>query len=259
MPVDTDLPVAAEWFARRRIDDDVTLLWEPHVDPLVRCNIWHVRGRDHDLLVDSGLGIASLQAAAADLFEHPTTGVATHYHYDHTGGMPELAERLIHPLEAPLVARGAVWGSLTLDEMPDLKADLAAAGYPVGDLLVDALPHEGYDVAAYVLPAWEPTRMVAEGEVVDLGDRSFEVLHLPGHSPGSIGLWDEANAVLFSGDAIYDGPLLDQLGDSDVVAYLETMARLRALPVEVVHAGHEPSFGRARLVELCDAYLTSRG
>lgn len=252
------LPVAARWFERRRVDDDVTLLWEPHADPLVRCNIWHVRGRDHDLLVDSGLGIVSLREAAADLFEHPVTGVATHYHYDHTGGMPELDERLIHPLEAAIVGEGAVWGSLTLDDMPDLKADLAAAGYPVGDLLIDALPDEAYDVAGYALPAWEPTRLVEEGQLVDLGDRTFEVLHLPGHSPGSIGLWDEAGAVLFSGDAIYDGPLLDELPDSDVPAYLQTMQRLRELPVEVVHAGHEPCFGRARLVELCDAYLESR-
>jgi hypothetical protein len=36
------------------------------------------------------------------------------------------------------------------------------------------------------------------------------------------------------------------------------MKRLRALPVEIVHAGHDPSFGRARLVALVDAYLAKR-
>ena len=36
------------------------------------------------------------------------------------------------------------------------------------------------------------------------------------------------------------------------------MKRLRELPVTVVHAGHDPSFGRDRLVELCDAYLAKR-
>jgi glyoxylase-like metal-dependent hydrolase (beta-lactamase superfamily II) len=101
-------------------------------------------------------------------------------------------------------------------------------------------------------------RLLADGDVVDLGDRSFEVLHLPGHSPGSIGLWEEATGVLFSGDAVYDGPLLDELDDSDVEAYVATMRRLRELPVTVVHAGHEPSFGRQRLVELCDDYLSRR-
>ena len=64
--------------------------------------------------------------------------------------------------------------------------------------------------------------------------------------------------MLFSGDAVYDGPLLDQNANSDIAAYCATMHRLAALPVNVVHGGHEPSFGRARLVEPCSAYLMRR-
>lgn len=255
----TPLPIADHWFERRRIDDSVTLLWEPHVDPLLRCNIWHLRGRDRDLLVDSGLGIVSLAAAAADLFERTVAGVATHYHYDHTGGMGELDERMVHAVEADRVAReGGVWGTLVMEGLPELQADLAAAGYEAPDVLVDAVPDEAFDVEAYRLDPWIPTRVLEEGDIVDLGDRAFEVLHLPGHSPGSIGLWEPSTGTLFSGDAVYDGPLLDQLDDSDIPIYLRTMERLRELPVAVVHAGHEPSFDRARLVELCDDYLRSR-
>jgi glyoxylase-like metal-dependent hydrolase (beta-lactamase superfamily II) len=77
-------------------------------------------------------------------------------------------------------------------------------------------------------------------------------------SPGSIGLWEKATGVLFSGDAIYDGPLLDELPGSDIGAYVTTMKRLRSLPVEIVHGGHEPSFGRGRLIEIVDAYLARR-
>lgn len=99
------------------------------------------------------------------------------------------------------------------------------------------------------------TRIVEEGDTVDLGDRSFEVLHLPGHSPGSIGLWEAHTQILFSGDAIYDGPLLDTLDHSNVADYIGTMLRLRELPARIVHAGHEPSFGRERLIALADAYL----
>jgi len=92
-------------------------------------------------------------------------------------------------------------------------------------------------------------------ERIDLGDRSFAVLHLPGHSPGSIGLWDEANGLLFSGDAVYDGPLLADLPGTDKAAYAATLKRLRDLPVEVVHAGHDPSFGRDRLHAIVREYL----
>lgn len=59
------LPVANHWFSRRRVDDAITLLREPHADPLIQCNIWHVRGRDRDLLVDTGLGVACLDGLPA--------------------------------------------------------------------------------------------------------------------------------------------------------------------------------------------------
>jgi glyoxylase-like metal-dependent hydrolase (beta-lactamase superfamily II) len=92
----------------------------------------------------------------------------------------------------------------------------------------------------------------------DLGDRHFEILHLPGHSTGSIGLWEARTGTLFSGDAIYDGPLLDDLPESDIPTYVETMKRLRGLPVDVVHGGHDESFGRERLIEIANGYIASR-
>ncbi|MGB1101560.1 MAG: alkaline phosphatase family protein, partial [Pontimonas sp.] len=70
--------------------------WEPHVDPLIRCNIWHVRGRDRDMLIDTGLGIASLRNASQDIFDKRLMAVATHTHFDHIGGMHEFDERVVH-------------------------------------------------------------------------------------------------------------------------------------------------------------------
>ena len=81
---------------------------------------------------------------------------------------------------------------------------------------------------------------------------------MPGHSPGSIGLWEAASGILFSGDCVYDGPLLDGLHHSNIAHYIASMKRLRELPVRVVHAGHDPSFDRTRLHELIDAYLAKR-
>ena len=58
--------------------------------------------------------------------------------------------------------------------------------------------------------------------------------------------------------AVNDGQLLDELPGSDIPDYIQTMKRLRELPVDTVHGGHEPSFGQARMVELIDAYLAWR-
>jgi glyoxylase-like metal-dependent hydrolase (beta-lactamase superfamily II) len=101
-----------------------------------------------------------------------------------------------------------------------------------------------------------PAALLNEGDRVDIGNRNFEVLHLPGHSPGSIALWEEGSGTLFSGDVIYDGPLLDKLDGSDIRQYVASMERILALPVKVVHGGHEPSFDGERMREIARAYLS---
>ena len=256
----TALALASPWFERRDVGGGVTLLWEPHVAPLLRCNIWHVRGRELDLLVDTGLGVASLREAARDLFEKPLAAVATHAHMDHTGGMHEFAQRWIHAAEAEAMASASNHLPLDLSAYDArARAWFASLGYDIAGGLITARPDDAFDVAAHRLAPAAPTRRLAEGDVVDLGDRAFEVLHLPGHSPGSIGLWEAQTGTLFSGDAIYDGPLLDEIPGADIGAYTTTMRRLRDLPVECVHGGHDPSFGRARLIELAEAYLRKRG
>ena len=111
------LPIADRWFDRKRIDDEITLLWEPHVDPLLRCNIWHVRGRDRDAMIDSGLGIASLATAAKDLLQKEVVAVATHIHYDHVGGLHEFENRVMHRIEAPEMADFHEAGGLYASDM----------------------------------------------------------------------------------------------------------------------------------------------
>ena len=252
---------SGDWFARERVGDHIWHLWEPFADPFVRCNIWFVRGRDRALLVDTGLGVVSLHEAARDLFGQPTLALATHYHFDHTGSLHEFTDRLAHRAGVPYLATpGAIGGGLRRRDFSAASVDgYRAAGYDVPEDLLLARPAPDFDPGTYSVTPCTPTRILDDGDIVDLGDRAFEVMHLPGHSPDSIGLYEAASGTLFSGDAVYDGPLLDGSPDSDVAAYVATMRRLRALPVEVVHGGHEASFGRERLVELCDAYIAGAG
>jgi glyoxylase-like metal-dependent hydrolase (beta-lactamase superfamily II) len=253
------LEIADRWFERKELGDDVTLLWEPHVHPLLRCNIWHVGGGETDLLIDTGLGVASLAQAARDLFEKPLTVVLTHCHMDHAGGAHEFGTCCVHAAEVEALASATNY--LPLDVSAYSEADLAwfsNIGYDISGGLLTAIPHAGFDLNAHRMQAAVASRHLAEGDVIDTGRRTFEVLHLPGHSPGSIALLEKATGILFSGDAIYDGPLLDQIPGSDIPTYVRTMERLRDLPVSIVHAGHEPSFGRQRLFEIADAYLSSR-
>lgn len=120
---------------------------------------------------------------------------------------------------------------------------------------VERAPAPGWDAAGYRLEPAPLTLAVGEGDVIDLGGRRFSVLHLPGHSPDSIALLDEADGLFFSGDAIYDDQLIDDLADSDRDAYRRTMARLLDLPIRIGFGGHGPSFDRERMRRIARDYL----
>src|SRR5215469_7197512 len=99
------LPVAARWFDVTEASDGLFRITEPHVHSYVRANAWLVRGTSSQVLVDAGLGIASLTAALADddLLDRPVIAVATHSHFDHFGGLAEFAIRAAHPDDGDLI------------------------------------------------------------------------------------------------------------------------------------------------------------
>ena len=125
------LEVAERWFSRSTLGAGITWLTEPHAHRLLRCNIWHVRGRDRDLLVDTGLGLASLRNEIADLLDHALVAVATHVHYDHAGSLHEFEDRRIHRLEQAQMAdyREVQW--LRRADFPEpVREMMAELGYP---------------------------------------------------------------------------------------------------------------------------------
>lgn len=253
----TTLPVRSPWYSRVTVDESITLMSEPHVHPLLRSNIWHLQGRSRDVVIDTGLGVTSLKAAAPDLFTNDTLAIATHAHADHIGNFHEFAHRAIHHAEADVVA--TITGTLEFDISDtdeETFVQLAGWGYDIRDGLLTAIPDAGFLLDGHPRHPAQATRLLNEGDLIDLGDRALEVWHLPGHSPGSIGLWDASARTLFSGDVIYDGPLLNEIDSSNQNDYRHTMQRLRTVNLDVVHAGHNQSIGPARFHELIDTYLT---
>ncbi|MQT11679.1 MBL fold metallo-hydrolase [Segnochrobactrum spirostomi] len=235
----------AAWFERTLVGEGIDLVVEPAVHRFFRANLYRVRGRDADLQIDFGTGLKSLSAAVPDE-GRPVIALATHVHVDHVGSFHEYADRLGHAAEAEAFATMADDGTL---------AHLyRAIAEPVA-----AAPSPGWTIADYSIAPAPLTRVVGEGDTIDLGNRRFTVLHLPGHSPGSIGLLDERDGTFFSGDAIYVGTLVDDLPGSDRAVYAATMERLRRLPVGIVHGGHGPAFDAARMRAIAEAYLASIG
>ncbi|MGB7271357.1 MAG: MBL fold metallo-hydrolase [Albidovulum sp.] len=239
-------PVALDWYEVLNLSDDIRLIREKHVAPWLRCNIWHVRGRDRDLIIDTGLGLRPLVKEVARLAERPITAVMTHCHFDHAGGLHQFDHRCGHASEAAIIAA------------PNAQNTVADSGYLIAETFT-ALPWQGFRHQDFTVTPAPLTQTLDEGDVFDLGDRLFKIFHLPGHSPGSIALFEEATATLFSGDVVYDGALLDNLYHSNPKQLEASLRRLQDLPVTTVHGGHFASFGKSRLDEIIAQYLSGGG
>lgn len=113
-----------------------------------------------------------------------------------------------------------------------------------------ALPE--YDAPVHVHPAEadaEPltdsrVREVEEGDVVRMGDAEFEVLHTPGHSPGSVSYWCPDEGVVFSGDLLFENgaPGSTEMRGGDSEALHESLERLNSLGAERAYPGHSGPF-----------------
>jgi glyoxylase-like metal-dependent hydrolase (beta-lactamase superfamily II) len=224
-----------------KINQSLYCINEVHYWEWNRANLWLIKGETQDLLIDTGLGVASLRQHIAALIDKPLLAIASHIHFDHAGGMHEFDEIAIHPAEAEALRNG------------DDRVALCSQEYGwVLDEHFAQLPYPGFTATQYTLHSAEPTQLLKEGDVLDLGNRAFEVLHLPGHSPGCIALYDAKSQELFSGDIVYDGDLLDELPGSDIPTYSGSRY------YEVQLATEKPCFSKNRVLGFVPHYRGNR-
>ncbi len=246
----------------RELEPGVHLLSEPgHV------NSFLIQGSKSAVLLDTGLGVANIRAVAEELTDKPLLVVNSHYHFDHSGGNTLFDEIAIHREGAPLLAKPAPDG-LAEGYMEYTKRLLEAWGpYKRADdlyfhlitieRLIRPLPDD-FDPTTYRIVPTRATRLLEDGDVLDLGGRRLEVLHTPGHSPDCICVLDRANGLLFGGDTVNTGPVYAQLEDSNLEKFagsLDRLARMRddVRRVFVCHymrLENEPSL----LIEMADGF-----
>ncbi|MBI5880038.1 MAG: MBL fold metallo-hydrolase [Chloroflexi bacterium] len=200
------------WFDIKPVTGTVTAIMEPGHDEEVISYL--VTGVGVAILVDTGMGVGDLQYEAQQLTRLPLAVVNTHAHYDHRGENFKFSQIAIHAIEAPALEQE----------------------YGNDKLRVKATPRRftrptprGFSAATWTIPPSKATRILHDGDTIDLGDRVLEVLHTPGHSPGHICLLDRTERWLMTGDLYYPGNLFAHFENSDIHQMLASAQRLAAL------------------------------
>lgn len=209
-----------EWFTIDRLDEDSFIISEYRHWEETHCYL--LCGTERSLLIDTGLGICNISEEVKKLTAGPVTAIATHIHWDHIGGHKYYPDFYAHEAELDWLRGGFPLSMETIRGMVVDRCDLP----------------EGYDVSTYEFFQGTPTRVLKGGEVIDLGGRSIEVLHTPGHSPGHLCFWEAARGYLFTGDLVYKDTLFAYYPSTDPEAYLASLQKVAALPVKHVFPAH---------------------
>ena len=209
-----------DWFTLERIDEDTDILSEYRHWEETHCYL--LRGRERSLLIDTGLGICDIRQAVDRLTDRPVAAVATHIHWDHIGGHRYFPEFYAHEAELNWLSGGF---PLSVEAVRAMVADRCC------------LP-EDFDVSRYTLFQGHPARVLRDGDRIELGGRTLEVLHTPGHSPGHMCFWEAERGYLFSGDLVYRGTLFACYPSTDPEEYLSSLERTACLPMERLLPAH---------------------
>jgi len=190
-----------------RIDDNILLLNGAGMD----CNVYCV---DEELLVDAGTGsFVEETLEQMERFDVDKSNikkiVLTHEHFDHTGAAKELKEEL----------------------------DAKILVYKDAELTPETALSDHFDDD---FEAPEVDEKLEEGDTIKTSSYEFKVLHTPGHSPGSISLWDESGGVLIPGDLIFlDGFGRTDIPGGDEETIKESLRRVKDIgEVSVLLPGH---------------------
>jgi glyoxylase-like metal-dependent hydrolase (beta-lactamase superfamily II) len=246
------------WFTTQQIDSNLYLTTENHFFEGNRSNIWLIRGAARDLIIDCGLGVCNLKKHFENLQllnrDRECIVLCTHSHFDHSGGAIHFendSQIFIHQADYDGLRSGRQVETLNYVKPTHFYQQ----------------PYENFSTCQYRV---HPTKCdpIMDGHRIDLGaGDEVIVLHVPGHTHGSIVCYYPKEKSLFTGDFVYDcglgGDLLDWLPTSSVREYLRSanymIDWLQEHDIDKIYPGHFRILNdKNRVRELLEQYINSK-
>ena len=202
-----------DWFEVYEIRPGIWAIYEPWQWQEVISYL--IVGSEQVLLFDTGNGIGDIRAVVEQLTDKPVSVLNSHSHYDHVGGNYQFDRILSLSTDFSLArSKGMANDEIRIEVSPEA--------------LCRDLP-EGVTADNHLGRPYRITDTVDEGDVIDLGNRTLEILRIPGHTDDAIALLDSDNGLLWTGDSFYMGPVWLFAPETDLAEYRRSLARIAAL------------------------------
>ncbi|MBV8376534.1 MAG: MBL fold metallo-hydrolase [Verrucomicrobia bacterium] len=227
------------------------MLAEDELDGYVQGAVYLIRGHGENLLVDTGNwtlpefnnGMGEFLIKLLDKEKNRLKYIfLTHFHYDHTGNAALLKKRygaqvLCHPADRPIIEDPLI---VTRQE------NVTRFGLTPEQLLEDfnLAPGEslGLSDPSVIGKYWnfpvEVDSTVEQHDILGVGGLKLEVVHLPGHAPGQIGLWNPKTRTLYSADLLHYPTPLGPYPIGDAKAHSQSIQRCLDLAPDLLLEGH---------------------
>lgn len=238
------IAVSDPWFEVYRVAPGVMAIYEPHQSEETIGYL--ITGSTSALLFDTGMGISDVKKLVAGLTKLPVVVLNSHTHDDHVGGNWQF---------------DTVYGMDTDFTRANARGSKSDAQGEIGpDDICGKLP-AGFDRDTYATRPWKITAFKHDGDKIDLGGRTLEILATPGHTPDAICLFDRAHGLLFTGDTYYPAAIWLHRPETDLDAYAASIRRLAALAPQVkfvLGAHNVPVASPSVLPRLAEAFAAVR-
>jgi glyoxylase-like metal-dependent hydrolase (beta-lactamase superfamily II) len=236
--------ISDSWFEVYKVAPAVFAIYEPHQSEETISYL--ITGEKKAILFDTGMGISDLKKVVGELTSLPIVVLNSHTHDDHVGDNWQFAT--VYGMDTDFTRKNAQGST------QDAQEEIAP------DQICGALP-QGFNPKTYSTRPWKITNYIHDGEHLDLGGLTIEVLATPGHTPDAISLLDRANGLLFTGDTYYPATIWLYRPETDFKSYDASIRRLAALAPQiktVLGAHNIPAAPPSVLARLVIAFETVR-
>jgi glyoxylase-like metal-dependent hydrolase (beta-lactamase superfamily II) len=213
------------WFTIKKIDNITFAIseyghWE-------KVHSFLLVGEEKAALIDTGLGIDNIKRITNQLTDLPIVVITTHVHVDHIGSHGEFETIYVHEEDADWLINGIK--GLPIEQ---IRKDIGR------DITIPT--PETFDPDTYTPYQGEPTGILQDGDVIDIGNRKLTIYHTPGHSPGHLSVFDNINGYLFTGDLLYDiTPVYAFYPSTNPVDLVNSLDKISGIPnVSKVFGSH---------------------